>query len=85
MDKIYWLQITGQCGNETDIRIHIPDGITKKQADELSKKLDEITTEYGQRNDEDFSYFNYHIAIKDAAKALNIEYEYPKVDYTIYV
>ena len=85
MNNIHWLKIEGQCGNETQIWINIPKGLTKEQADDFGKRLDEIVNEYGERHDEDYACFDYHAAIDEAANDLKIKYDYPPTDYTIYV
>ena len=85
MDNIHWLKIEGQCGNETNIWIHIQDGITTGQADTFSGRLNEIVEEYGERHDGDYACFDYHAAIDEAANDLKIKYDYPPTDYTIYV
>ena len=64
MNNIHWLKIEGQCGNETQIWINIPKGLTKEQADDFGKRLDEIVNEYGERHDEDYACFDYHVAIR---------------------
>jgi hypothetical protein len=47
--------------------------------------LDKFVNDYGKKSEGDFWGFNLHNAIETVAEALGIEYEYPPVDYTIYV
>ena len=83
--KIYWLQIAGQCGNDTDIRIRIPAGIAKEQADIFEVKLNEAIGKYGAQFDGDFLGLDYFDTLEEVAEDMQIEYEFAKVDYTIWI
>lgn len=90
MDKYYWIQIQENCnvglaGQHLDIRLHVPEGLTKEQAKALDDEITNAMCEYGEEHDGDYSAMDYHIVLNKAAEKLNIKFEYPKVDYTIYV
>ena len=83
--KYYNIQFLGNCADGPNIRVHIPKGLTESQLNDWKNEFEEIQTVYGKDNDDDFSEFSIHDAIKSSAEKLNIEFEYPKVDYTIYI
>ena len=89
MEKYYWIQIQESCdvglaGKHLDIRFHVPEGLTREQVKALEAEISDAICEYGEEHD-DYSDMDYHTILKNAAEKLNINFEYPKVDYTIYV
>ena len=88
--KYYWIQITENCnvglaGTNLDIRIWVPDGLTKEQIDEFENEMDDAMNEYGEENNGDYAEMDYHTIVKQAAEKLHIKYQYPETDYTIYL
>jgi len=83
--KAHWIAFEkGICGDIVS-RIFIPNGITKAQAKLLDCAFQGIMTQYGEENDDDFGEFDVCAAIEAVCNAMGIEFEYPPVDYTIYV
>ena len=88
--KYYWINFVSNTlnhNNEHDINIsvHVSSGMTKNQVEEMEEKYDECVEKWGNENDDDFSAFSHHDAIRTAFNEIGVEYEYPKTDYTIYV
>ena len=84
-NKYFYIQFLGNCTQEPDIRVHVSEGLTKSRLDDWEEALNLIQDDYGNKHDDDFSDFDIKEAIKSAAEILNIEFDYPKVDYTIYI
>ena len=90
MEKFFWIQIEENCpinmaGKGLDIRFFISNGLSKKQVKELDEEIQYAITEYGEANDGDYAELDYYSIIESVTEKLNIKYEYPQVDYTIYV
>ena len=90
IDKLYWIQLRENCndglaGHHLDIRIHVPDGLTKEQIENLDCELADAMTAYGEAHDNDYAEMDYHTILETTARKLNINFEYPKEDYTIYL
>ena len=84
-NKYFHIQFLGNCTQEPDIRVHVPGGLTKSRLDDWEEALSLIQDDYGNKHDDDFSDFDIKEAIKSAAEKLNIEFDYPEVDYTVYL
>lgn len=83
MEKIQYLQfVTGVY--ETDIRVFIEGGITQTQKIEIQDKLSELIEDFNQEKgeDEEIPYYEF---IEETLESLNLKYQYPKVDATIYM
>ena len=84
-DRYCNIQFTGNFEDSPDIRVYVPRGVTERQLEKWQNEYEKIQTEHGKNNNEDYSEFNVKGAIETAADKLNIEYKYPKVDYTVYI
>ena len=85
MEKKHWIKFEGQCGNETDITVFVPAGLTEEQLKKLEDAFENVMTEWGENNDGDYSEFDYHAAISDAFGVIGVQYEYPQNDHIIYI
>ena len=83
--KYYYIQFVANFTEELDIRVYVPGGLTTKQINQWEDEYGEIQDAYGKENDEDYSEFDIKDAIKSAAEKSGVEFEYPKVEYTIYI
>ena len=70
--------------NERIALIHFPKGITKEELDKVEEYIVDEMNEYEEDFD-DLDEFDINIAIEDAIGTLEIEFEYPTVDYTVYL
>jgi len=77
-----------------DIRIFVPHGLTEQQANEFNVEFESSVSEYRDKLDGNLEFdddedldddIDYNNLIEKTAKKLNIQFEYPKVDFTIYV
>ena len=83
--KYYNIRFTGNCTEEPDIRLSVPEGLTETWLKNWDSEIQKIQTAYGEEHNENFSAFDIKNAIESAAEKLGIEIEYPKADYTIYI
>ena len=83
--KYFWINFKGQCDNKTDINIFVHSGINDEQAKRLEEAFEGYITEWGNDNNGDYEAFDYYDGIREAFGAIGVQYEYPQIDYTIYV
>jgi hypothetical protein len=90
INKYFWIAFQSNTPNrnlrlDTDIRLFVPSGITKEQAEVLKRAFDDCAEDWDQQNDGDFSEFDCYNAIGEAFGTIGVQYEYPIIDYTIYI
>lgn len=81
-EKYHMLQIKERYG-ELDVRIQIPNGFTAEQANEIGERLNEATERYGEEHC-DYDGFNTRKILETILEEMDMPYENPPVDYTIY-
>ena len=85
MKKIYWLQVAGQFGTDLDIRINIPAGLTLDQTAEIEQHVNDTIELNGIEDNGDYERFSYNEAVEKVLDEMGVIYEYPSVEYTIYL
>jgi hypothetical protein len=83
--KYYYIQFLGNCTEDPDIRLYVLGGLTENQLENWRGEFEKIQTAYEKEHEGDFSEYDVKDAIESAAEKLGIGFEYPKVEYTIYI